>query len=113
MAKKHNYLVTASFIKDKCRRVNTLSESMYHFTVGGFDCMHDGKEKALYVKTPNLGLLVSYVSYDAVKKHLDSGHLSESLIGNYLTSRGTTKSLDFWPARAEAARQWLLANVQF
>lgn len=107
---KFNYMVTASFIADKCRKVNTADARFYHFTVGKYDLMHDSDEGALYVKTPKIGLLVSFVSLDSVKRHINSGNLSEKLISDYVATRGGN-ALQSWPERAEQARRWLSQNI--
>lgn len=101
---KYNYLVTASFINDKCRKVNTASPENYHFKVDKYDLMHNNDFGALYLKTPKIGLLVSYVSFDSLKRHIENGTLNEEFINRYLKD-GYGKN---WPARAETARQYLI-----
>lgn len=103
--KKYNYMVTASFINDKTRRVHTADKKWAHFSVGKFDMMHDSEEGAVYVKTPKLGVLMSFVSLRAIKHHQDAGTLNEAAIIAWLES-----SMDkAWPEKASAAREWLLS----
>lgn len=102
--RKYNYLVTDPFTKDKCRRVYTILLQNWHFKVGKYDMMYDIPYEALYIKTPKLGLLVSFVEYWELKRNIDNGKLNEDFITSYLRE-GYVKE---FPKRAEEARQYLL-----